>query len=160
MMEAVALSLLDPPGSPTRSPGEIIVPGKPTPWKRAGFNRKTGEYYTQTTDKAARELVGYTWRIQAGLHFGSEPVELELEAVFERPPTHFGTGRNAHLVKASAPRFPGKNLGDLDNLEKSVKDALTGIAYNDDSQVNRCRKEKRWAAAGEQAHMRIALRAL
>jgi Holliday junction resolvase RusA-like endonuclease len=70
-------------------------------------------------------------------------VELTLAFNFARPKSHF-TAKG--LLKPNAPRWPGKNLGDLDNLEKGVWDSLTGIAFNDDSQIVRSSAFKGWAA--------------
>ncbi|MGH3098479.1 MAG: hypothetical protein ACRDMV_21040, partial [Streptosporangiales bacterium] len=46
-------------------------------------------------------------------------VRVDIEFRFNRPKSHYGTGGNAHLVKASAPLFPtGKP--DADKLLRSV----------------------------------------
>jgi len=52
-----------------------------------------------------------------------------------RPRGHYGTGRNAGAVRASAPDFPhGKP--DVDKLARAVLDGLTaGGAWTDDAQV-------------------------
>ena len=49
---------------------------------------------------------------------------------------------------------------DLDNVEKALKDAMTGIVWLDDSQV--CRKEswKVYAAGNESAKVEVAIREL
>ena len=41
----------------------------------------------------------------------------------------------------------GRN--DLDKLERAVYDALTGVAWEDDAQVWRCRHEKLWAVVDD-----------
>ncbi|MGH3500203.1 MAG: RusA family crossover junction endodeoxyribonuclease, partial [Nocardioidaceae bacterium] len=58
-----------------------------------------------------------------------------IEFRFNRPKSHYGTGGNAHLVKASAPLFPtGKP--DADKLLRSVFDALTAArVWRDDAQA-------------------------
>ena len=74
------------------------------------------------------------------------PVWLELTYRFERPKSHFGTGRNANKLKSSAPEYPtGKNRTDVDKMERAVLDALTDIIYRDDSQVVGVNHAKRWA---------------
>jgi crossover junction endodeoxyribonuclease RusA len=56
---------------------------------------------------------------------------------FARPAAHFGTGRNAHLLKPSAPARPvPKGKDDGDKLQRAVMDALTDAGmWADDSQV-------------------------
>ena len=47
---------------------------------------------------------------------------------------------------------------DLDNLLKALKDALTGLAWRDDSQVCQCYCEKRYANHDEQPHATITVK--
>lgn len=64
------------------------------------------------------------------------PVSIMAEFYLLRPRSHYGTGRNRELVKASAPARPiAKNRNDADKLARSLLDAMTGVAYEDDSQV-------------------------
>jgi crossover junction endodeoxyribonuclease RusA len=65
------------------------------------------------------------------------PVLLEAVFSFTRPASHFGTGRNAGVLKGTSPCFPtGKNVGDLSKLIRSTEDALTSAgAWKDDSLV-------------------------
>lgn len=61
-----------------------------------------------------------------------EAVRLEVVFTLPRPKSHFGTGRNAGLVKASAPQYPtGKP--DTDKLLRSTQDALkdAGVLLDD-----------------------------
>ena len=65
------------------------------------------------------------------------PVEVNIEFRMPRPKGHYGTGKNASVLKASAPLY---HLGtpDCDNLAKAVLDALTTIRFwRDDSPVVR-----------------------
>jgi crossover junction endodeoxyribonuclease RusA len=63
------------------------------------------------------------------------PARVSITFYMTRPRNHYGTGRNAHLVKDSAPAFP-TGRPDLDKLARAVLDALTmGGAWSDDSQV-------------------------
>jgi crossover junction endodeoxyribonuclease RusA len=52
------------------------------------------------------------------------PVRLSVIFRFPRPKGHYGTGRNAELLKPSAPRFK-TSAPDLDKLIRAVGDALT-----------------------------------
>jgi Holliday junction resolvase RusA-like endonuclease len=64
-----------------------------------------------------------------------EPVGLRMVFTFVRPKSHYRTGRNAHLLRDSAPVFPhGKP--DLSKLARSTEDALTDAGvWLDDSLV-------------------------
>jgi crossover junction endodeoxyribonuclease RusA len=80
--------------------------------------------------------------------FGERPlirrqVELELAFYFARPKSHYGTGRNAELVKTSAPRAP-ITRPDLDKLARCAIDALTGVVLADDSLVTDLYASKRF----------------
>ena len=55
------------------------------------------------------------------------------------------------------PRLPHISVPDVDNLFKSVADALKGIAWRDDSQVCACSIEKWVAAGGESPHVRVCI---
>ena len=50
---------------------------------------------------------------------------------FSRPKSHYGSGRNAGIVKASAPKWHISSP-DVDNLVKFVLDALNGRFWLDD----------------------------
>lgn len=145
------------PGTFLDGPATVVIPGIPKPWRRTGYNPRTGKRFVTRKDLADREPVGAAWARNCP-SFGGAPVALAVEFVFPRSKSHYGTGRNAHLLKSSAPRYPAKNLGDLDNLVKLVKDALNGIAYDDDSQIVKVAAAKRWAADGEQPHTAIQIR--
>jgi Holliday junction resolvase RusA-like endonuclease len=69
---------------------------------------------------------------------GAEPlagaVSLWVRFVFPRPKGHYGTGKNAAKLKASAPFHVAKKP-DLDKLVRAVCDGMSGIVFRDDSQV-------------------------
>jgi Holliday junction resolvase RusA-like endonuclease len=75
-------------------------------------------------------------------------VHLLLMFFVQRPKGHFGTGRNAGKIKASAPRLPTK-IPDLLKLSRAIEDALTGVIYQDDSQITSEVLMKRYASDGE-----------
>jgi crossover junction endodeoxyribonuclease RusA len=66
----------------------------------------------------------------------SEPVELEVMFYLERPAT-------VPFSKRAAPTVPP----DLDKLIRAVGDALTGVVYDDDSQIVRVLAWKTYADA-------------
>ncbi|WP_050670494.1 RusA family crossover junction endodeoxyribonuclease [Luteipulveratus halotolerans] len=62
------------------------------------------------------------------------PIELRIVFMIERPRGHYGTGRNAGTLRASAPMRPAVKP-DVDKLERAILDALTGVVYVDDGRV-------------------------
>ncbi|MCP3885140.1 MAG: RusA family crossover junction endodeoxyribonuclease [Propionibacteriaceae bacterium] len=70
-------------------------------------------------------------------------VEISLRFIHLRPKSHFGTGRNADLMKSSAPVFKISKPDGV-KMQRAVEDALTGIVYKDDSQIIDWRGGKRY----------------
>lgn len=64
------------------------------------------------------------------------PLEVRFEFVISRPRGHYGTGRNAGKVRASAPVYPTVKP-DTSKLVRAAEDSLTGIIYIDDAQIVR-----------------------
>lgn len=59
---------------------------------------------------------------------------------FPRPKGHYGSGKNANVLKEWAPVFH-TTKPDFDKLERCVYDAMTHIVYSDDSII--CYLEKK-----------------
>lgn len=103
------------------------------------------------TTVAHRNLaVGQVRAAMAGRVAWDGPVAVRATFYMPRPVSHYGTGRNAGVVKASAPVWPvSRNRDDLDKFVRLVGDALVvGGALVDDSQVVVWRAEKRFHDAG------------
>jgi len=62
------------------------------------------------------------------------PLVADMVFTFARPKSHYRTGRNAGLLKDTAPAAPAV-APDLSKLARSTEDALTGIIWRDDSRV-------------------------
>lgn len=62
------------------------------------------------------------------------PVRVKARFIFPRPKSHFGTGRNADVLKQDAPAYVTK-APDVDKLQRAIGDSLTGVVYMDDSQI-------------------------
>lgn len=75
------------------------------------------------------------------------PVQIDAGFYLPRPKSHYGTGRNAAVLKESAPALVSSKP-DIDKLSRALLDALTGIAYRDDAQVVRLSVVKRYAEQG------------
>lgn len=77
------------------------------------------------------QTVGEAWG-DAPLLTG--PVKMVVTFAFPRPASHYGTGRNAGVLKASAPSYK-TSAPDLDKLQRAIGDALSGTVFRDDAQV-------------------------
>jgi Holliday junction resolvase RusA-like endonuclease len=64
----------------------------------------------------------------------TNPISMDLVFYFPRPKAHYGTGKNANVLKKTAPEYY-TIAPDTDNLIKEVSDSLNGIFYKDDSQI-------------------------
>lgn len=127
----------------------FFVPGLPAPGgsKKVFLNRKTGKpIVTDAGGKANKD-----WR--AAVAFAaceifskplSGPVKLQIVFYLPRPKAHYGTGKNSDVLKENAPLWHEKRPDGL-KLRRSVEDALTGIAWIDDSQVAIGIEEKRYS---------------
>lgn len=71
------------------------------------------------------------------------PILLSLQFQRPRPKGHFGSGRNAGRLKASVPGYP-TTRPDAIKLTRAVEDALTGVLWQDDSQIVEHWIAKRW----------------
>jgi Holliday junction resolvase RusA-like endonuclease len=63
------------------------------------------------------------------------PIRLEVTFVMPRCASHFGTGKNAGRLKASAPA-EHVTKPDLSKITRSTEDALTGIIWADDAAIS------------------------
>ena len=121
----------------------FFVPGIPsTSGSKRGFvNPKTGGVIIAPTNskkqkqwmsdvkKFGKEACG-----DGPLYLG--PVILTIDFKLMRPKNHYGTGRNAGVLKKSAARYHLKKP-DLTKLVRCTEDALKGVVWKDDSQVVR-----------------------
>jgi Holliday junction resolvase RusA-like endonuclease len=73
----------------------------------------------------------------------TEALEVQVVFWFQRPKGHYGTGKKADCVKASAPVHHTVKP-DVDNCVKGLKDGMKGIIYRDDSQVVKLIAEKKY----------------
>lgn len=94
--------------------------------------------------------------------FPDGPVKLTVQFVFARPKGHYGSGRNAHKVKPSAPTFPtNRSTGDISKLVRAVEDALTDAGiWSDDAQVQAVHASKIYAGDKTPQHAGITIEQL
>lgn len=113
-----------------------FVPGDPAP---QGSKRHVGRGILVESSKRVQP-----WRAdvrQALLDLGTlnGPVRVELTFHFARPASHYGTGRNANVLKPSAPKRPtSRRHGDIDKLARATLDAIVsaGTIADDDLVVD------------------------
>ena len=109
---------------------EITIPGNPV----AKGRPRVSKYGTYTPKKTAdfESYVEYCWAAEYG-NIKPSDKPLKAEIIFYMPipksaskkiKTAMKNGETAHIKKP-----------DLDNMAKSVLDALNGLAYIDDSQI-------------------------
>ena len=100
---------------------KIIIKGKPKPLMRPYYS-KSGIFDRSKQDKN-------NFSLQCKIYAPKLPYEgvisLDLEFYFERPKSHFRSGKNSELLKKGCTRYH-KNTPDLSNLIKFVEDALFG----------------------------------
>lgn len=123
----------------------LFVPGDPAP---QGSKRHVGGGRMIESSKAVgpwRERVALSAHA-AGVRMLTGPVCVGLEFVRSRP---------ASTPKSRTPAAVKKP--DLDKLVRAILDALTGIAYADDSQVTEIYASKRLAEIGETPGVRLTI---
>lgn len=125
---------------------EIIVRGIPAP---QGSKRHVGGGRMIESSKAVgpwREAIRAETQRKVSDPFAG-PVVVRISFVLHRPHGHYRTGKNAHLLRDGAPKYPA-GTPDLDKLMRAVLDGLTmGGAWKDDAQVVTLYGTKRYAPA-------------
>jgi Holliday junction resolvase RusA-like endonuclease len=100
-------------------------------------------------------MVALAARNEAGLSMLRDcAVAVTLRFYTARPQGHYGTGRNAGVLKDRAPARPAKRP-DVDKWVRHTLDALTGVVYVDDGQIVQLLAEKRYADGDESPRTEI-----
>ena len=122
----------------------FFVPGVPVPKGSAkAFVVKGRAIVTQTNREKQRpwaSLISYTAQ-EVGIEPAAGAIILGLIFTMPRPKSHYRTGKFAGELRLNQPIYHTAKP-DLDKLIRCVLDALTGIAYWDDSQVVEIRAVK------------------
>ena len=136
---------------------EIVVVGTPAPQgSKHGYAVKAKGEYTGKVAQVESSAKVKPWRMAVkyaamdairtttdhGHPMMTGPVSLEVTFRLARPKSHYGTGRNAGVLKSTAPWYPA-GRPDLDKLLRSTFDALgeAGV-WADDAQVVKVRGSK------------------
>lgn len=113
---------------------QFFVPGDPKGQPRA--RRGAGKHmYTPDTANGFKECIYAVAREHTPKVPLTGPVSMTVTAVFARPKSHYGTGKNADKLRSDAPHYH-TSKPDRDNVEKAILDALTRLGFwKDDAQV-------------------------
>lgn len=108
----------------------LFVEGEPVPKARPRMG-KGGNVFTPRTTTAAEKKIRAAWVAEYGAEPEDGPVQIFL--TFRYPPlTSWPKWKKEAAEKT---RISKATKPDIDNLAKTVMDALNGIAYTDDSRV-------------------------
>jgi Holliday junction resolvase RusA-like endonuclease len=131
----------------------VAIPGKPRTQGSMTLarNPRTGAEFAKYGEHtvAHRNLAVHLFRAAwAGSEPLAGPVAVRILATFARPKAHYGTGRNAGVLKDWAPVWHDQ-APDSDKVARLLLDAMTiaGV-YWDDAQVAVLRVEKVWGDQG------------
>jgi crossover junction endodeoxyribonuclease RusA len=118
----------------------FTILGRPRPQgsKRPFVNQHTGRVALVEMSshlKDWRAQVAYTAAEHCEGQFRC-PVAVSLVCVFERPRSHYRTGRFSELLRDGAPKWPaGRGTPDIDKVARGVLDGLVPSVLTDDSLV-------------------------
>jgi crossover junction endodeoxyribonuclease RusA len=134
----------------------ITVDGKPATQGNHRVNKYGAIYETSKAIGPWREAIRAETQRACDMPLAG-PIEVKVVFRLIRPKSHYRTGRNAHLVKDGAPRYPdGKP--DEDKLKRAVNDGLTaGGAFWDDAQIVHSDVWKVYAGPGEKPGVDITV---
>lgn len=149
----------EPVGQPRGRSRVLILPapkGTQSPPHRRLFNIKGQEVSVRATvyDDDEHPVNAFKAAIveaakAAGVTPSDKPITLTYTAVFPRP-------LSMVWKKKPMPRVLHTKKPDIDNVQKAIQDALTGIAWTDDAQVCGMLNPRKWiAAGGEEPHVEI-----
>ena len=124
----------------------FMLAGNPVPDGRPRFAR-VGKF---TRTYMPKKVTDYRQKLKVAylkMEF-AEPFEraiaVAIKVAIPRPQSHFGTGRNAGIIKDRFKEVHHVQKPDCDNFAKMVLDALNGVAYLDDSQCIKLSVHKYW----------------
>lgn len=119
-------------------------------------SKATGKHRAIVTDDNAK---GKDWKgdvkqaaaqfVQDGQSLLQGPLRLSLVFWLPRAKGHYGSGKNASVLKDSSPRKP-QSKPDVLKLARCVEDALTGVLWFDDAQITSEQLTKRYCEFGQQ----------
>lgn len=124
---AEALTFFVPGPAVGKQRPRVTAHGTFTPTKTREYERRIGRFYAAKATKRREDFTG--------------PVDMSIVIGVPIPQYVSAKKRIAMLSGSIEPL----NKPDIDNVAKSVLDALNGLAYADDKQVRELRVQKRYA---------------
>lgn len=118
----------------------IKIPGEPKAQKRHRDRQtivgKNGKMFTPKYDPSSADKGDFLSQIKKVAPWDPMlgPIEMNVTFAFSRPLSHYGTGKNAGVLKANAPYWH-TTKPDRDNCDKFCMDAMSKTFWHDDSQV-------------------------
>jgi len=138
---------------------EFVVYGKPAQMgSKKAFVRGGRAIITDDNSEKRKQWANAVSSVAAEVMRGrdliSSPVQLRAMFYFRRPNSHYGSGRNATTLKASAPEMHSQTP-DLDKLIRCLGDALTGIVFRDDALIWSMVISRHWTEKQERAEVEV-----
>jgi crossover junction endodeoxyribonuclease RusA len=146
-MAAIVLEVLGTPGakgSARAFVNKLTGRAHVAPGGAKSTERKIKAWATAVREKALQVIGEREAPVFVGV-----PVTVEITFFLARPQGHWGKGKNAGRLSPSAPLVPIARP-DRDKLERATVDALTGIAFDDDSRIVDGAIRKRYASPGRE----------
>lgn len=133
---------------------KFVIEGKPQGKARARtfYNRRMGKMQSITpeTTRNYEDLVRWSYKAAGGGYYGKGLFSVHIKAFFEIPASYTRKKRESALKGDLKPSVKP----DIDNIIKTILDALNGVAYYDDSGVIALTAEKMY---GEEARIEVEI---
>ncbi len=118
------------------------IPGKPKGKARPKFNGRRNVTYTPKETREYENFVRYCYNRQCGKQKLDGEIIAEVTAYFPVPKSATKAEREKMLTGKKRPTVKP----DIDNITKTILDALNKYAYKDDSAVVKIISEKKYSA--------------
>ncbi len=125
--------------------GTIVTKARP---RARIVNNKYAQMYTPKTTANYENLIKVQYENQCNHYFGESPLKVDICAYFVCPKAE------EHLLPFG---LQCVNKKDLDNIAKTVLDALNGIAYKDDKQVISLTVSKKYISENETERIEVSI---